>query len=102
MPESYSKSFFRDNAIVIIGVALVYMKGIILMPIIIKTVGVTIYGGFVLLSSLLGIVFGISSFGAGFRAKRFMPSAGNMQARRDLFYPQFFFQMFSIVFFQPY
>ena len=48
MPESYSKSFLRDNAIVIVGVALVYMKGIILMPIIIKTVGVTIYGGFVL------------------------------------------------------
>ena len=67
------------------------------MPIIIKTVGVTIYGGFVLLSSILGIVFGISSFGAGFKAKRFMPSAVDMIARRSLFYPQFFFQMLSIL-----
>jgi O-antigen/teichoic acid export membrane protein len=75
------------------------MKGIILMPIIIKTVGVTIYGGFVLFSSILGIAFGISSFGTGFRAKRFMPSAGNMQVRRELFYPQFLFQIFSILFF---
>jgi len=98
MPESYSKSFIRDNSIVIAGVALVYMKGIILMPIIIKTVGVTIYGGFVLLSSVLGIIFGISSFGAGFRAKRFLPSTGEMTARRDLFYQQFFFQLFSILF----
>ena len=98
MPESYSKSFLRDNAIVIVGVALVYMKGIILMPIIIKTVGVTIYGGFVLLFSVFGIVFGISSFGAGFRARRFLPSTSGMQARRELFYPQFFFQMFSILF----
>ena len=99
MPQSYSRSFIKDNSIVIIGHILVYMKGIILMPIIIKTVGVTIYGGFVLLSSIFGIAFGLSSFGAGFRAKRFMPSAGNMRARRELFYPQFFFGMFSIFFF---
>ena len=75
------------------------MKGIILMPIIIKTVGITIYGGFVLLSSVLGIAFGISSFGAGFRAKRFLPSTNGMQSRRELFYPQFFFGLFSILFF---
>jgi len=99
MPESYSKSFLKDNAIVIVGVALVYMKGIILMPIIIKSVGITIYGGFVLLSSILSIAFGISSFGVGFNARRFLPSAGTMQARRELFYPQFFFQFFSILFF---
>jgi O-antigen/teichoic acid export membrane protein len=64
MSQSYSRSFIKDNAVVIGGYILVYMKGIILMPMIIKTVGVTIYGGFVLLSSILGIVFGISSFGA--------------------------------------
>lgn len=98
MSQSYSRSFIKDNAIVIGGHILIYMKGIILMPIIIKTVGVTIYGGFVLLSSILGIVFGISSFGAGFRARRFMPSAKDMVARRDLFYPQFLFQMLSILF----
>lgn len=99
MPQSYSRTFVKDNAVVIFGHMLVYMRGIILMPIIIKTVGVTIYGGFVLLSSVLGIVFGISSFGAGFKAKRFMPSAMDMTARQSLFYPQFLFGMFSILFF---
>ncbi|TES93616.1 MAG: hypothetical protein E3J90_14395 [Promethearchaeota archaeon] len=98
MTQSYYRSFIKDNTVVIIGHILVYMKGIILIPIIIKTVGVTIYGGFVLLSSVLGIIFGISSFGAGFRAKRFLPSTGEMTARRDLFYQQFFFQLFSILF----
>jgi O-antigen/teichoic acid export membrane protein len=99
MPQSYSRSFIKDNAVVIAGHILVYMKGIILMPIIIKTVGVTIYGGFVLLSSVLGIVFGISSFGAGFRTRRFLPATKGMQARRELFYPQFLFGLFSILFF---
>lgn len=98
MTQSYYRSFIKDNTVVIIGHILVYMKGIILMPIIIKTVGVTIYGGLVLLSSVLGIIFGISSFGAGFRARRFLPSTGEMTARRDLFYQQFFFQLFSILF----
>ena len=97
MAEAYSKPFIKDNFIVLVGVALVYMKGIIVMPIIIKTVGVAIYGGFVLLSSVLAIVFGISSFGAGFRAKRFLPSAVEATVRRKLFYPQFFFQLISIM-----
>ena len=97
MPQSLSKKYVKDNATVIGGHVLVQLKGIILMPIIIKTVGVTVYGGFVLLSSLFGIIFGISSFGAGFRAKRFLPSTKDVQERRKLFYPQFLFQIVSIL-----
>lgn len=96
-PESYSRSFIKDNVTAIVGHLLAYMKGIILIPLIIKTVGVTIYGGYVLVMSLLGVVFGLSSLGVGFRAKRFMPSAKVGSARRDLFYPQFFFQMLSLL-----
>ena len=99
MSQSYSKSFVKDNAIVIGSHSLICMKGLILMPIIIKTVGVTIYGGFVLLLSLFSIIFGISSFGTGFKAKRFLPAANEIAIRRKLFYPQFFFGLFSILFF---
>jgi O-antigen/teichoic acid export membrane protein len=97
MSQAYYKSFIKDNFIVICGVALVYIKGIILMPIIIKSVGVTIYGGFILVTSILGIAFGLSSFGAGFRAKRFMPSAKSMTERGDIFYPQFYFNILIIL-----
>jgi len=99
MSRSYPHSFVRDNMTVVFGHALLYMKGIIIMPLIIKTVGVTVYGGFVLLSSVLGVVFGLSSMGAGFRAKRFMPAAEGMTARREIFYPQFYFQLFSVILF---
>lgn len=97
MVKSYYRSFINHNAVVIGGHVLVYLKGIILMPIIIKTVGVEIYGGFVLLTSILGIAFGISSFGAGFRAQRFMPSAKAMSERGELFYPQFYFNILIIL-----
>ena len=97
MQTKYYRSFIKDNSVVIGGHILVYMKSLIIMPIIVKTVGVTIYGGFVLLASLFGVAFGISSFGAGFRAKRFMPSAKTMSERRELFYPQFYFNLLIIL-----
>lgn len=97
MRNSPYRSFIKDNAVVITGHILVYMKAIILIPLIIKSVGVTVYGGFVLLTSLVGIVFGLSSLGVGYRAKRFLPSAKGSQERSQLFYPQFFFHFLSIL-----
>ena len=72
------------------------MQGIILMPIIIKTVGATVYGGYILLATLIGFVFGISSFGVGFRRSRLLPAAQDRVTRQELFYPQFIFQCVSL------
>lgn len=97
MTQLHYKSFIKDNSIVIGGHLLLYIKGIILMPIIIKNVGVTTYGGFILLTSIFGIVFGISTFGTGFMARRLLPATKGMAERSQLFYPQFFFQTFSLL-----
>lgn len=94
--ESY-KAFIKNNRAVIIGHVLIYAQGIILMPIIIKTVGVTVYGGYILVSTIVGLIYGISSFGVGFKSGRFLPSMERRDARRDIFYPQFCFQFLSIV-----
>jgi len=97
MSQTYYRSFIKDNSVVVGGHMLIYLKGIIIMPIIIKSVGATTYGGFALLTSILGIAFGISSLGAGFKAKRFLPSAETMLKRGDLFYPQFYFNVLTIL-----
>lgn len=76
---------------------LIYLKGIFLMPLIIKTVGVTTYGGYVLLLSIWGFIYGISSFGVGIRAKRYLPSAENREKRREIYYPQFLFTFATTV-----
>ena len=65
------------------------------MPLIIKSVGISIYGGYVLLSSILMIIYGISSLGTGYKAKRFLPSTIGKINRGDLFYPQFYFGFIS-------
>jgi O-antigen/teichoic acid export membrane protein len=97
MSQLYSQSFIKDNAIVLSGHILISLKGIILLPILIKSIGVTVYGGYTLLTATLGFLFGISSFGAGFRCKRFLPSSAEKNARKLLFYPQFLFQIAVII-----
>lgn len=97
MSPTYSRSFIKDNAIVLSGHILIYLKGIILLPILIKSIGVTVYGGYTLVITTLGLLSGISSFGAGFRCKRFLPSSVEKSARQLLFYPQFLFQIAVII-----
>ncbi len=93
---SIFRSYLKDNVIVFIGHALIQIKGLVLLPIIIKTAGTTIYGGYVLVTTVLRLFFGISSFGAGFRYRRFMPSTEDRGERQVLFYPQFYFQLLVI------
>jgi len=96
MDNIYYKSFVKDNLLILSGHILIYAQGIILMPIIIKTAGATVYGGYALIAMTIGFLFGISSFGVGFKRARFLPSAVDMEARRKLFYPQMLFQIASI------
>lgn len=92
--SSYRK-FIRDNLMVTIGHILIYAKGIILLPILIKNMGASPYGGYVLLMTGMGFISGVSTLGVGFKFKRFMPSIEGTIEKRNLFYPQFFFQLIS-------
>ena len=96
MNKSNLSAYVKENFIAIFGVAMVNLKAIVLLPLIIKTMGVTVYGGYVLLASLLSIVFSLSSLGVGISAKRYLPSSDGMDSRRKLFYPQFIFTFFMI------
>lgn len=91
------KTFIKNNRAVLIGHVLIYAQSIILMPIIIKTVGVTIYGGYILVSTMVGLIYGLSSFGVGFKSGRFLPAAEGEEERSAIFYPQFYFQLLSII-----
>ena len=93
---SIFRSYIKDNFIVFLGHVLIPIKGLVLLPIIIKAAGTTVYGGYILVMTVLGFIFGISSFGAGFRFRRFMPSTEELEVRQSLFYPQFYFQLMVI------
>lgn len=92
------KEFLKDSSGAFIVHILVYMQGIFLMPIIIKTVGISVYGTFALLTSVVGIVYGLSALGVGTKSYRYLPSAKTKEERGELFYPPFYFQLMMIVF----
>ena len=91
------KNFVKDSLGALITHILVYFKGIFLIPIIIKTVGISVYGSFALLTSFVGIVYGLSGLGVGVKSYRYLPSAKTNEERAKLFYPVFYFQLMMIV-----
>lgn len=97
MSDKIYHPYVKDNTILILGNILVYIKSLILIPIIINTTSVTTYGGFALLLTLFGVVYGVSSFGAGFKMQRYLPSVIQNEYKSKLYYNQFFFQMTSIL-----
>jgi len=90
------KEFIKDSSGALIMHILVYLKGIFLMPLIIKTIGVSLYGSFALLTSFVGVVYGLSSLGVGVKSNRYLPSAKTNNDRGKLFYPPFYFQLVMI------
>lgn len=94
--KSSKKLFVNDNLMVAFGHMLIYLKGIILMPVLIKSIGSDFYGNYILLITGLGFISGVSTFGVGFKLRRFMPSAETAVERNNLFYPPLFFRLGSV------
>lgn len=86
----------RKSLYTLIGHFLIYAQGLFLTPLVIKISGPEVYGKYILLTSYLGIVFGISSLGVGISARRSLPSLDTQNERGNLFYPQFLFQLIMV------
>ena len=75
---------------------LIFFQGLVMIPLIIKTSGIETYGFYSILISLLGIIYGLSSFGYGYNAMRYLPSAKTIEEKSNLYITQFYFQMISM------
>lgn len=91
------REYVTNNLFVFAGQILTNLKGIILLPIIIKFMGVTTYGNYTLLITGIMFLLGISSFGVGFKFKRFAPSSPR-NTLRTLFYSIINFNILTIAF----
>jgi len=69
------------------------------MPMLIKNLGASFYGGYALLISTFGFLFGISAFGAGFKINRYLPSTSDYSKRAEIFYNAFYFNLLTIALF---
>ncbi|MDD5258631.1 MAG: lipopolysaccharide biosynthesis protein [bacterium] len=93
----YKSNFIKNNILTIIWYAFSTLQGLILLPVLVKNYGITIYGGYVLLKTGVEFLCVVSSLGVGFKYKRFVPSTAEPQERNRLFYPQFYFQLFVLM-----
>ncbi|WP_165792338.1 polysaccharide biosynthesis C-terminal domain-containing protein [Thalassospira lohafexi] len=74
---------------------LVSFRGLIIMPIIVKTAGDSVFGAYVLLSSIVVFISGISSFGTNYTFRRELPSTDTGRQRCALLMPPLTFRIFS-------
>ena len=87
----------QKYAITFLGQVLIFVSGFLLIPLIVKTSGVQVYGSYVIVISLFSILTGVSALGTGFLAKRLLPSTDNKEERANIFYPQFYFNILSSI-----
>ena len=71
---------------------MIYIRGLIMLPLVIKLAGETVYGASVLLGSLVTFLFGVSAFGARYSYWRGLPAAASNAERKALLMPQLWFQ----------
>lgn len=75
---------------------LVSLRGLIIMPIIVKTAGESVFGSYVLLSSIVVFAGGISAFGTDYTYRRSLPATDSGRQRRDLMMPALAFRLASV------
>jgi O-antigen/teichoic acid export membrane protein len=92
---SLGRAFAFSFATRIIGL----LQGLVVMPIVIRLSGPATYGSFILVISALSFYSAIINTGLPYRYQRRLISASGPTERRQLFEPQFTFQLIAVVFF---
>jgi O-antigen/teichoic acid export membrane protein len=90
--RNYYHSYLKGNFWIGLGQGLYTAKGIIFLPLLIRILGVTAYGAYTIISSLVPLLFTLSSFGVSFYYHRFFPTLKTVEDKRVMFYRQFYFQ----------
>jgi len=85
----------RNLAIGLAGQCMVFVQGIVVVPVVIRLSGVSTYGAYVLLLSMFTLLFSVLGW-LPYRYQRNLVSAHGAAERRALFEPQFTFQVLVV------
>lgn len=91
------KEIFSKGSLLLIAHIIVSLANIVAVPLILNFGSVETLGAFSIYSTILSFIYGISGLGVGFKARRFLPSAEGNTEKVALFYPQLWFQFFSVM-----
>lgn len=91
-----TQTLLKSGLVVFIGHVLNAAAAVATMPLLIAAFGVANYGAYILITSIISLLVGISPLGVGFRCKRSLPTFVNDPiACGLLFWPQFCFNLAS-------
>jgi O-antigen/teichoic acid export membrane protein len=91
-------AFIRNNLFVSISNIGTKIHTFFLMGILINFISLNCYSEYIIITSVVTFLTGISNFGVGFYYKRYLPSAVNYKTKRELFIPQFFYNLIFSLF----
>ncbi|WP_170310158.1 MATE family efflux transporter [Thalassospira povalilytica] len=81
---SVGRSIAKQILLGAITQILIGFRGLIIMPLIIKSAGDSVFGSYVLISSIIILLLGTSSFGTNYNFRRDLPAANTYDDRREL------------------
>jgi len=93
MNRSINKHFF-----VAFSQLLIALKGLILLPILVKNLELNEYAEFVLIITFLNIIFGLSSLGLDYTYKRALPTINSNKTKGYIFSKQFVLNIITLIF----
>jgi O-antigen/teichoic acid export membrane protein len=79
---------YKDHALTLGAQGLIYAQGLILTPLLIRSVGPDGYGRYLLVYYVMTFLLSVMSMLIGYTAKRRLPSTGEHAARWKLYMPQ--------------
>ena len=87
------KDIKRHFAVTFASQIITTLQGIVVMPLVIRTAGITVYGASVVWPNALASIFVCTYFGVGYSYRRKLASADGVAERRTLFEPQYTYQL---------
>ena len=90
---SEKNTLYRSIFSVLFAQLLLLLRGLLIMPVVIKTAGTAVFGAYVVLGSFITFIFAVSAFGTNYAYRRNLPSASSLLEQRALLIPQLIFRL---------
>ncbi len=75
----------------------ILLVSLVSLPILVRALGEENYGSYVLVLGAVNLIIGVSNLGIGYGAMRKLPSSLGKAGRGDIFYPQFYANIFIAI-----
>ena len=85
---SEKQRLYRNVVVIFSAQLVLFLRGLLIMPVVIKMAGVAVFGAYVIVGSFVTFVFAVSALGTNYAYRRKLPSTPALSDQRALLMPQ--------------